>query len=175
MASDPQYPNEAAHAHAQTLKGPTPAKDRQRETMYRSHVAGQVHTRAERDALREALRELAVGPSSPQHPHSYQSCKVCLLVWCHGQAPEHRDDCLLKGTLDDLEQCPGCGDDLPESLGLIEDGMPLGCGCDGAWNADGDAFNPYPSHDDDCRACAEAELDDKIDADEYEAQQRETP
>lgn len=60
-------------------------------------------TIAERDALatrceqlEAALRRLAEGPSDDRHPSSYQACKVCGLLWCYGQDPRHRDNCLLK-------------------------------------------------------------------------------
>lgn len=64
--------------------------------------------------------------------------------------PKHGAECPTEEPV--YEECPGCGLPLPEFGGLIEDGRPLSCGCDGRWNADGDA---HPSHDDDCRQCAE--------------------
>lgn len=45
--------------------------------------------------LRENLRKLAVGPSDPRRPASFQSCKVCLSVWTHGERERHTDQCLL--------------------------------------------------------------------------------
>ncbi len=45
-----------------------------------------------------------------------------------------------------------CGRYLPEAKGLLGDGDPLSCGCDGAWSVDGET-DPHPSHADDCRKC----------------------
>lgn len=65
-----------------------------------------------------------------------------------------------------LEQCY-CGRDLPESTGMLHDGQPLGCGCDGGWSVDGES-DPYPDHSDECRKClvedlaqAESDIRDK--------------
>lgn len=62
------------------------------------------------------------------------------------------------------EQCSGCGRDLPETIpgddGMywVNDGDPLGCGCAGAWSADGETC--YSQHDDEaCIQCRDDEIE----------------
>lgn len=60
-----------------------------------------------------------------------------------------------------MEECPGCGRQLPETAGdewWVTDGDPLGCSCDGSWSADGEGA--WPVHDDGCRQCLAEENTD---------------
>jgi len=58
MATDPQYSNEAAYKHAQTVSGTTAANNKQRQTMYTSHVAGQEVAEERERKLKMAVRDL---------------------------------------------------------------------------------------------------------------------
>ena len=77
--------------------------------------------------------------------------------WC-GRADRRAEAAELAKKLgwdtDEPEQCPGCGECLPESLGMLSDGQLLSCTCDGGWNVDGEP-DPWPSHADDCQRCTD--------------------
>jgi hypothetical protein len=62
------------------------------------------------------------------------------------------------------DQCPQCGDDLPETTPgddgawYVRDGDPLGCGCAGAWSCDAET-EPWANHDDEeCVRCRDEEI-----------------